>query len=475
MRVRSPLLAQRARGIRRIAGRGKLVTVNHLKHREVVMSRQPISRRTVLKALGAAVPLPLLDAMLPARAVAGAPAVPPRMLVCHFGTGMNVREFFPGDAGPDCVLPRIVKPLEAWRKRMTIISGLQLEHGGGHTGDYTFLTGTEGWTSTGIKSGISADQVVANAVGQETRFPSLQLSIARGTNYGLQGLATLSWNKNGIPLAAENDPHVVFARLFGIDDEREAGRRHAAFRRRGSILDYVRGQAKRLDRRVGAADRDKLDEYFTAVREIESQLQRDVDWSRKPKPEPQLDGLGDYSRSLTPNAPGFDYTQYQKLMFDLIALAFQTDSTRVITYNVRQELTGGTFAVHNVSKGFHALTHHSNDPKNLDELAQVDEINMRFWAEFLARMDQVPQADGRSLLDHTVIAYSSSAGMDHSRDKLPTAMFGGEALGMQHQTHLKLADATPLARVWHTMADRMGVHTETFQDSRGPISELLRT
>jgi hypothetical protein len=162
-------------------------------------------------------------------------------------------------------------------------------------------------------------------------------------------------------------------------------------------------------------------------------------------------------------------------MYDLIALAFQTESTRVITYNVRRELSGGAFPVHNVSKDFHALTHHNNDPKNLDELAQVDEINMRFWEKFLARMDEIPQADGRSLLEHTVIAYSSSAGMDHSRDKLPTAVFGGEALGLAHQTHLKLADAAPLSRIWHTMADRMGVHVDTLQDSRGPIAELLRT
>ncbi|HEX5103253.1 MAG TPA: DUF1552 domain-containing protein [Pirellulaceae bacterium] len=439
------------------------------------MSRKLLDRRTVLKSLGALVPLPLLEAMLPGtnRGADAASPVPPRMLVCHFGTGMNIREFFPKETGPDCTLPRIVKPLEAWRKRMTIVSGVQLEHGGGHTGDYTFLTGTGGWKSTGIKSGISADQVVAGEIGGQTRFASLQLSIARGTNYGQQGLATLSWNKNGIPLAAENDPHAIFQRLFGIDDAREAAGRAAGFRRRASILDYASGQARQMQRAVGVADRLKLDEYFTAVREIESQLERDVAWSQKPKPQPQLDGLGDYSRSLTHQTTGFDYAVYQKLMYDLIALAFQTDSTRVITYNVRQELSGGTFAVHGVSKNFHSLTHHNNEPKNLDELAQVDEINMGFWTKFLERLEQIPQPDGRSLLEHTVIAYSSSAGMDHSRDKLPTAIFGGEALGMKHSTHLALAAGTPLARVWHTLADRMGVQRDTLQDSRGPISELL--
>lgn len=434
-----------------------------------------ISRRAALKAIGACIPLPLLDAMLPRVARGADDGVPPRMLVCHFGTGMNVREFFPQDAGPECALPRIVRPLEAWRKRMTIVSGLKLEHGGGHTGDYTFLTGAEGWKSSGIKSGISADQVVANEIGQITRFPSLQLSIARGTNYGQQGLATLSWNSNGIPLAAENDPQIVFQRLFGVDEAEVASHRQDGFRRRRSILDYVQDQARTMQRTVGTADRQKLDEYFTSVREIETQLQRDVDWSQRAKARPAIEGLGDYSRSLTPNAPNFDYSAYSKLMYDLIALAFQTDSTRVVTYNVRQELAGGTFGVHGVSKNFHALTHHNNDPKNLDELARVDEINMGFWAKFLARLLQIPQPDGRSLLDHTVIAYSSSAGMDHSRDRLPTAVFGGEALGMKHQTHLRLAEGTPLARVWHTLADRMGVRREALQDSRGPISELLQS
>lgn len=247
-----------------------------------------LSRRTALQGLAATIALPFLEAMLPRRAwAAGAtPDVPPRMLVAHYDTGMNVREFFPEENGPECVLPRIVRPLEAFRDRMTILSGTCLEHGGGRTGDYTYLTGAEGWTSSGIKTSVSADQIVARAVGRETRFPSLQLSIARGTNFGQQGLATLSWNENGIPLAAENDPHVVFNRLFRVDDERERQQRDAGFRRRGSILDYVRDQARQMERSVGRRDREKLDEYFTSLREIETQLQRDVDWSQRPKPPP---------------------------------------------------------------------------------------------------------------------------------------------------------------------------------------------
>ncbi len=433
-----------------------------------------ISRRTVLKGIGVTVSLPFLESMLPKTALAAADAssIPPRMVVSHFGIGMNVREFFPTDEGTDYTPSRILKPLQKHRDDFTVISGTQLEHGGGHTGDYTFLTGGEGWTSAGIKNSISADQVAAAHAGRETRFPSLQLSIKRGTNYGNQGLATLSWSANGIPLAAENDPTAIFKRLFKIDNRREATKRDKGFRRRGSILDYVRGQAKQMARKVGHNDRVKLDEYFTSVREIESQLQRNIDWSKKPKPTPKMEGMGDFSRSLTPHSPGFDYPTYAKLMFDLITLAFQTDSTRVITYNIRTE-SGEIFPVHGVSKGYHALTHHNNDPKNLNELAKVDEVNMGLYSYFLDRLKSVKEADGRSLLDYSMLAFSAGMGMDHSRDRLPTAVFGASALGVKHQGHLKLPDKTPLARVWHTMVDRMGVKTETLQDSTGVISELV--
>jgi hypothetical protein len=431
-----------------------------------------ITRRTVLKGAGATLALPMMESMFRGSAFGADAPIPARMCVCHFGIGMNVREFFPKEAGPDCELPRILKPLERHRSDMTVLSGTMLEHGGGHSGDYTFLTGAEGLTSSGITNSISADQVVAERVGKDTRFPSLQMSIKRGTGYGNQGLATLSWNQNGIPLAAENDPSAIFAKLFKVDNRREAARRKDGFRRQSSILDYVRGQARQMEKSVSASDRVKLDEYFTSVREIESQLQRNVDWSTRQKPSPSVDGLGDYGTPITMNSQNFDYSQYAKLMFDLIAIAFQTDSTRVITYNVRTE-GGEIFPVHGVSKGYHALTHHNNDPKNLDELAKVDEINMGFWAGFLDRLKSIQDADGRPLLDRTMLAYSGGMGMDHSRDQLPTAFFGGKALGVKHQTHLQLPEKTPLATLWHTMADRMGVQIDSLQDSKGPIRELV--
>ena len=284
---------------------------------------------------------------------------------------------------------------------------------------------------------------------------------------------TLSWSDRGIPLAADNDPHVIFKKLFGVENARERRNRDEAFRQRGSILDLVMGQAKRLETRVSSRDREKLDEYFTSVRAVEKQLQRNIDWSERPKPEVTLDNLGDYSRPHTYGARGFDYPTWMKLMYDLMALAFQTDSTRVITFMVRTE-GGEIFDCHDVSKGFHALTHHNNDPKNLEELAKVDEINMRFLKGLLERLQGIEEPDGKTLLDRSMVAFTSGMGIDHSRDRLPTTLFGGSALGVNHQTHAVLPADTPTANVWRTMLDRAGVAVgDNFQNSTGLVSKVI--
>jgi hypothetical protein len=172
--------------------------------------------------------------------------------------------------------------------------------------------------------------------------------------------------------------------------------------------------------------------------------------------------------------PGFFYDDYAKLMYDLIALSFQTDSTRVVTYVVRTELAGGVYPEFGVSKGYHALTHHSNDPQNLEELAKVDTIYMGHWAYFLNRLREIREGD-QTLLDRTVLGFSSGMGIGHSKDLLPTVLSGGAGLGLQHQGHVNLPTATPLASVWHTMLDRVGVKVPgQFQDSKGMIKQLIR-
>jgi len=439
----------------------------------------PLSRRTVLRGLGVSLGLPYLEAMLPRAAYASAEAataaIPRRGAWFYFGTGMNMREFEPADEGRNFTFPRILKPLEAFRDDLTVFSGTYLEHGGGHQGDYTFLTGVEAKKGGTIKNSISCDQVAAEIIGQETRFPSLQFCIERGTGFG-GNMRTLSWNRNGVPLASESDPHAIFNRLFKVDREDEKIVREQGFERRGSILDLVMEDAHRLEKKVGANDREKLDEYLNSVREVEKQLERDVAWQAKPKPNVDASLAERFAESYTVHQPGgqFRYETYAKLMYDLVALAFQTDSTRVITYVVRQESGGGVFPEFGVSKGYHELSHHNNDPKNLDELAKVDTLYQDHWAYFLDRMRGITEADGRPLLDHCALAYSSGMGIGHSKDRLPSALFGGRAMGLAHQGHLRLADSTPLASVWHTMLDRLGVPLGgEFQDSKGVVKALL--
>jgi len=410
--------------------------------------RKQISRRHLLRGAGGAlIALPFLEAMTSSVALgaAQAAAIPRRMGVFYFGTGMNIPDFIPKDFGRGFTPSPILRPLAAFRDDMTVFSGSYLEHGGGHGGDYTFLTGALGRKNDGtVVNSISADQVAAAQVGTTTRFPSLQLSISRGTGFG-GALSTLSWNKNGVPLVAEDDPHLIFGRLFRADSPRERLGRERGFRRRGSVLDAIGQQAKEMQPSISGADRQKLDEFFTSIRDVERQLQTDVEWAQKSKPAPQTTGMGSFNQPYAPNSPGWRYETYAKMMYDLIALAFQTDSTRVLTYVVRKELHGGIYPEFGLSKDYHALTHHNNNPTELAELTRVDTIYMQHWAYFLERLKSIKEPDGSSLLDHSMLAFSSGMGFNHSRDRLPTALFGGRACGIAHQGHLKLADNTPLS------------------------------
>jgi hypothetical protein len=434
-------------------------------------SSKSLDRRAFLRGSGVTLALPWLEAMMPARSSAAITASPtPRMGMFYFGTGMNMRQFFPEGTGLDAPLSRILKPLEKHRGHFTAFSGTWLEDGGGHDGAYPFATAIP----KGEKQIQSPDQMVAKRHGQETRFPSLQLSVKRGTAFGSQALATISWNEQGVPLAAENDPKAIFDRLFRSASDEEKARQTDEFRQRGSVLDAVSSDANSIQKRLGKEDRAQLDQYFNSIREVERGLEREIDWSDRPKPQPDLKGFGNYENAVSPEGNGkFVYDDFAKLMYDLIALAFQTDSTRVISYVVRTELAGGVYPEFGISKGYHELTHHGNDPKNLEDLAFVDTIYMKHWAYFLDRLASIRDGDG-TLLDHTMLGFSSGMGIGHSKTQLPTMLSGGGGLGIRHQTHLPLKENTPLSSVWQTMVEKMDVDPGAqFQDSRGPISEIL--
>lgn len=429
-----------------------------------------MKRRTFLRGTGACIAVPWLES-LAAREGRNLEQKPiPRMGMFYFGTGMNMRQFYPDGFGNDAKLSRILSPLEKHRNEFTVLSGTCLNHGGGHDGAYPFSTSI----ARGEKQIASPDQIVAVPHGRKTRFPSLQLSVKRGTGFGSQALATISWNQQGVPLAANNDPQAIFNQLFHATgpDQKKTERRE--FRQRKSVIDAVLSDAKKMQPRISSADRQQLDQYFNSIREVEQELNREVSWADKSKPHPDLSDFGDFENAVSPEGNGkFLYDTFAKLMYDLIALAFQTDSTRVVTYVVRTELAGGVYPEFGVSKGYHELTHHGNDPGNLEQLAKVDTIYMKHWNYFLSRLASIQEGDG-SLLDHSLLGFSSGMGIGHSKTMLPTMLSGGKKLGIKHQTHLKVKDNTPLSALWQTMVEKMSVDTgNAFQDSPGVIDELL--
>ena len=430
-----------------------------------------LNRKQFLQTGGILMSLPYLEALGERKNQ----KVPARMGIFYYGTGMNMNEFEPDEnsTGPDYKMSPTLAVLKNHKKDFTFLRGTYLKYGGGHGGDYTFATGAPGKTSSGIVCNVSADQVAAGQVGHNTRYASIQLAEQNGTGYG-GNLNTLSWSENAVPLASENDPFVVFNRLFKATGKEELAKLDSDFQKQGSVLDLVYKKADDMKKDVSKRDSEKLDEYFTSVREVEKQLQRSIDWSKKPKPKVGEADYRQFASSYKPNSPGFSYNKYAKMMFDLITLAWQSDSTRVATYVVRRESSGATWKDLKTSTSFHGLTHHGNEPKKLQELARVDRIYMTHWNYFMTKLKSIKEVDGNSLLDHTVLGFSSGMGIGHSKDRLPSVICGGKALGIKHQGHLALKANTPLAGMWETMLHAMQVKVpEKFQDSKGKIDELL--
>ena len=447
----------------------------------ILHNRQPIARRTFLHGAGVSLALPWLDAMGIGRnslCAAGSmtPAeMPRRAAFCFFGLGINGRDFTPAETGPNYKITPILKPLESLRQDFTVISGLKLTHSGGHVGDRTFLTGTN-TRSPGVKLRISCDQELAAAVGRQTRFPSLALSIKRGTGFGGYYDQTLSWSPSGTPLPAENRPHVLFDQLFRPDTPQTLNQREAEFIRRASVLDSLRDQAKRLNNSLGVDDQHKMDEYLTGIRDLERRMQDEKDWLRKPKPNVTALNFGK-EQGLDPDKFGLEYRRYQRFMYDVIALALQTDSTRIISYLARMDGQDGTGSWRDMGNpyNYHEMTHHGEDPDKLRWFTKSDIYYMEDWAYFLGKLKAIKEGDG-TLLDHTLVAYGSSGGAinAHHNHHLPTMLAGGSRLGVKHQGHIVKEDVR-LGNLWSTMFDRMGVPIpKNFQggEADGVIKEL---
>lgn len=422
-----------------------------------------ISRRTLLRGTGVALALPWLETMSAAAqkiTTAGSSApgeIPKRAVFTFWGLGLNGRDYTPKETGHDYALTPILKPLAAHRRDFTVISGLKLTHSGGHGGDRTFLTGTATHKAD-AKLRISADQELAEHLGNVTRFRSLVLGIQRGTGFGAAQDNTLSWTRNGTPIPSENRPDVLFDRLFRQESPEELAAREQQQHLTGSILDNVLESAKRLEKSVGTEDRRKLDEYFHSIRDIEHRMGEERAWLREAKPEVAWKGA--VPKIEPKQDKSFDYRNYQRLMYDLIALALQTDSTRVISYMAKKDLGDGTGSYGHLGNpyDYHTLTHHGEDPERLEWLTKVDIWTMEDWAYFLGKLKGIREGDG-VLLDHTLLARSSSGGTAnaHNNTLLPAMLCGGTRLGVKHQGHIVEQDKS-LGNLWATMNTLMGMH-----------------
>jgi len=440
-----------------------------------------LGRRSFLRSAGVAMALPWLEAMSPLAIGADTAGdladgeIPRRSVFCMWGLGLNGRDFTPTTTGTDYQLTPILQPLKEHRQDFTVISGLKLTHSGGHGGDRTFLTGTNTHKS-GVELRISCDQELAAAIGSQTRYPSLTLGIRRGTGFGNPQDNTLSWSRSGTPIPAENRPHVLFDKLFRPDTADSLAEREAEFARRASVLDSIRSEAKALESRLGEVDRNKLDEYFTGIRDLEKKMQVGAKWLYEPKPKVDAPEFGS-DQGLDPSKGGLDYRRYQRLMYDVITLALQTDSTRVISYMPRMDNSDGTGAFKGEGNpyGYHEMTHHGEDPDKLKWWTVADTWYMEEWAYFLDRLKSVEEGDG-TLLDHTMVVWGSSGGTinAHNNHHLPAVLCGGGGIGVKHQGHVA-KDGDYLGNLWQTMFGMMNVPVpDNFQggEADGVIKEL---
>jgi hypothetical protein len=410
------------------------------------------TRRTFLRTAGVSLGLPWLETLAQA-----SPAGLPRRLVCiNTPLGLHPPFFFPKKTGKDYELTPYLEILKDFRSDFTVISGLtHPDVGPSHDSNYSFLTGAPfPERRAGFRNSISLDQLAAESIGGATRFPSMALSCE---GFGL------SWTRSGAAVPSDDWPSSVFARLFldGRPDEVAAQARRLQDGR--SILDTVRDQTRKLETDLGAGDRDKLDEYFTSVRELEKRLAQAEDWSKKPKPK---------VAAMPPEniVNGADLIGKTRLWFDLIHLALQTDSTRLITLQLLG--TSSVPPVAGVSYGHHDLSHHGQDPTKIEQLKKVEVEKMKTLRDFLVKLKQT-QEQGASLLDRTMVYFSSNLGdaATHAVKNMPVLLAGG---GFQHGRHLAFdsAKAPPLCNLYVSMLQRLGIEADRFGSSTGTLSGL---
>ena len=446
------------------------------------ISQKHLPRRTVLRGLGASLALPLLDGMVPAYAALRKTAANPvrRLGVCYVPNGMEMRAWTPMGDGREFDLSPILQPLAPFRNRLNVLTGLAdkvaVPLPGEGIGDHarasaTFLTGVHVKKTEGldIRAGIWMDQIAAQALGAETQLASLELGVdsvetlgACDAGYSCAYTNTIAWRTATTPLPMENDPRAVFERLFGSTDSTDVAARLARIRQDRSVLDYVGDRVAGLQQTLGAGDRTKLDQYFDAVRDVERRIHKAEEQSDREIPAfDQPVGIPD------------TFEAHSRLMFDLLALAYQTDLTRVGTFMLSREVSGRAYPEIGVPDAHHGCSHHQNDPAKLEKLAKINTFHMQQFAYFLDKLQSTPDGDG-TLLDHSMMIYGSgiSDGNIHFHMDLPIIVAGGGGGTLQGGRHLRYASDTPLTNLYVSVLDKLGVPVEQFGDSTGKLPYL---
>ncbi len=441
-----------------------------------------MSRRAVLRGLGTTLALPWLEAMSPlARSIASAGdaapgEIPARLGFLHYNLGMQRLSFFPNETGLKAELSPILKPLEPSRGLFTVFSGTYTEEVmGGHGGEVSFLTGVNPKKGGGFKNTISYDQIAAESIGQATRYPSLTMGQSKGTGFGSNLINTLSWNRAGVPIASESRPQVLFDKLFRPESAEDTSRRIAEQASQRSLLDAVRADATRMAGLIGKNDREKLDEYLGSIRDMELRLERLDQWSKTPRPKvnaPEFSNLGKTAYELNDAVQGkVPFRDYSRLMWDLIALAWQTDSTRIVAYQVRRNSVPAELK--SPIKDLHTLTHDGDDLVKLEWWWKTDELYMREFNYFLQKLASIKEGS-RTMLDHSLVGYSSEMNGTHSRHELPSVLAGGAAFGIKHQTHVKCPKETLVGNLWETMMVKAKVPLKGhINNSSGLLPEVV--
>lgn len=439
-----------------------------------------IPRRTFLKGLGTAIALPMLEVMSPARTLA-APArgFPRRMAFVYVPNGANMADWTPKAVGTEFDLPYILEPLKARQKDIAIFSGLAHDKGRAHrdgAGDHarasaTFLTGAHARKTAGadIKVGISVDQVAARKIGDQTRLASLELGCDRArlagncdSGYSCAYSFNISWKSESTPMPPEVDPRLVFDRLFGNDrpeEMAEAGARRD--RERRSILDFAMEDTRRLKAGLGYTDRRKLDEYLDAIRELEQRIERANQFAAT---------LPDYKR---PTGIPKDYQAHLRLQFDLLALAFQTDTTRISTFIMAHDGSNRPYPFIGVSDGHHDLSHHGGNEEKKQKIAKINRFHATQFGYFLDKLGSIKEGEG-TLLDNCMIVYGSGLGDGnrHNHDNLPVLVAGRGGGSITTGRHVRLDHETPMTNLYVSMLERMGVTGASVGDSTGALRNL---